>query len=105
MVPPDRSPNYRFTAAIDEKSGKAILARTLLSGQNKTGATQVVAPVVLRLRTISVDEAGAGRLVQRGVQRAVFLAAGAGKLTDLVQVIRGPLAITPVAIPQRIIPS
>src|SRR5712691_1679057 len=82
---------------------RQLFLLALISGQNKTGATQGVAPVVLRLRTISVDEAGAGRLVQRGGERAILLAAGAGKLGDLVQVILRLIAIALFELPQPVI--
>src|SRR5882762_1341664 len=51
----------------------------------------------------SVDKAGAGRLVQRGLQRTVFLAVRAGKLTDLAQVIFRLLAVALFELPQPVI--
>src|SRR5438045_4171828 len=63
----------------------------------------MVAAEVEPLRTGSVDEAGTGRLVQRGLQRTVFLAVGARKLADLAQVIFRLLAVALFELPQPII--
>jgi hypothetical protein len=53
----------------------------------------------LRLWMASVDEAGVGRLVQRGGERATLVAAGADKLDNPIQVILRLIAIALFELP------
>jgi len=57
------------------------------------------APVELKGRPNSVDEAGAGRLFERGGERAIFRAVGAGESGDPVQMILRGLAIALLELP------
>ena len=51
----------------------------------------------------SVNQAGAGRLFQRGGERAIFLAAGAGQRGDPVQMILRLIAVALFDLPQPVI--
>src|SRR5882757_761636 len=51
----------------------------------------------------SVDEAGARRLLERGGERTVFVAAGASELSDLVQMILRLIAVALFDLPEAVI--
>src|SRR6185312_3719540 len=77
--------------------------------QNKTGTTVKVVPVLSPIGSarsaelFSVDEAGARRLLERRGERLIFAARCAGELGDLLQVIRGLLAVALFELPQAVI--
>src|SRR6185437_16949320 len=51
----------------------------------------------------SIDEAGARRLIERGSQRAIFVAVGAADLRDAAEVIFGLLTVALLDLPEAVI--